>query len=328
MSEMMLKKSWLVIATVLIMVSTAHAVPETVSARVSDVTTGSLSLAWMTDVAAEPEVEIYADASRSVDLAEQVRITPYAGVSTAVQEAARAKGIMQARISGLKAATTYYLRAISRDPNAESSFSVSELLEVTTASEVRAEQRLGDGGLAYAANDLLAFGVYIRPSSSEEHPGLGDLLLLESDGSPYPLSAFVGEGSVAPEGLLDLNNLFDWQGVSLGLDGGETAQLRVYRGETFATLLHYRRFAADSGTGVAQQPIRGFFADFNLDGKVDGADFELFKDHCRSAADDGLFNPDMNLIEKQPGAIVADDQIDARDFARFATEYGNQSVEQ
>jgi len=324
---MMLKRSWLTTAIVLILSTSAYAVPEMVSARVCDVTTSSLGLVWMTDVAATPEVEIYADASRSQNLDEQVRITPYAGVANAVQSVAQSKGIMQARISGLKPNTVYYVRGISRDPNAANNYSASELLEVKTASEVNADKRLEDNSLAYAANDLLTFETYIRPSSTGALPGLGDLLLLETEYSPYPLSAFVGVGSVAPEGLVDLNNLFDWDGVSLDLNGGETAQLRVYRGETLSTLLHYRRFADDTDTGVAQQPVRGFFADFNLDGQVDAADFELFKAHYRSKADDGTFNPDINLIEKQQGVVVADDQIDARDFARFATEYGNQNAQ-
>ncbi len=35
----------------------------------------------------------------------------------------------------------------------------------------------------------------------------------------------------------------------------------------------------------------------------------------------------MNLVGEQAGTVVADDKIDVRDFAKFATEYGNNNAQ-
>ncbi len=83
---------------------------------------------------------------------------------------------------------------------------------------------------------------------------------------------------------MDLNNLFGTDGVSLDIQGDENATIRIYRGGTFSTLLHYRKFAVDTGEGGVSEPVRGFFADFNLDGAVDEADFEMFKSVYKSSA--------------------------------------------
>lgn len=322
-----MQRAALLLISLLLWAGHALAVPETVSMRVTDVTPSSFSVVWLTDVAAEPAVEVFADASMANALTDRLRLEPMPDAAAPVAESARAKGIMKVRICALQAGTAYWVRTVTRDPNSPASISYSSLRQVTTATTVVPYRREEDGTLSQAVNDLLAGKVYIRPGDASESPGLGDLLVLETDGSAYPVSAFVGEGVAAPEGVLDLNNVFDWDGRSLDLYGGERALLRIYRGGTLATLLHYRRFPADGGAGAVGEPVQGFFADLNLDGRVDETDFEIFKAHYRSVADDAGFNPDVNLIAVQEGRVVSEDTIDARDFARFATEYGNDNVE-
>ena len=322
-----MQRTLLIMIGLLLWAGSALAVPETVSVRVTDVSPGSFSLVWMTDVAAEPTVEVYSDAGMSEDLTDSLHVQPMPDLVPSVGEAARARGIMKVRVSGLAANTTYHVHSVTVDPQDSASVSYSSLLEVVTASQVSIDHRQADGSLTHTANDLLSGRVYIRPADVSELPGQGALLVLETDGTQAPLSAFVGSGIAGPEGLLDLNNLFDLDGVSFDLLGGENTLLRIYRGGTLSTLLHYRKFPIDNGTGAVAEAVQGFFADFNLDGAVDEADFEIFKDHYRTAADDSGFNPDMNLIPLQETAVLSGDRIDARDFARFATEYGNDSVE-
>jgi hypothetical protein len=318
-----------VVLSLLLLTGVAQAVPETVSVRVTDVSPISFAVVWLTDVPAEPAVEVFADASRSTPLSDRLRIEAYPDASEAVKAAARAKGVMKVRVSGLETGTNYYLRTVTRDPANPVSVGYSSMQQVTTASAVIPYREQSDGSLTHAANDLFAFRAYVRPSDASASPRAGDLLVLQADPSAYPVSGFVGEGVAGPEGILDLNNLFDFDGLSLDLTGGERATLRVYRGGTLSTLLHYRRFPVDGGEGRVGDAVRGFFADFNLDGKVDEDDFDLFRAQYRTVADDGAFNPDLNLIPVQPGGgVVAEDRIDARDFARFATEYGNRSVQE
>lgn len=305
----------------------AWAVPETVSMRLTDVTTASFAVVWMTDVAADPSVEVCRDAGMMDCLADAGQIMPMPDAAQPVASAAREKGIMKVRVSGLQPNTNYYVRSVTRDPADFANVGFSAPREVTTASRVLAHRSTADGTTVSLANDQLAMRVYLPPTTSDAAPTLGDLLVVETDVAAYPLSAFVGEGIALPEGLLDLNNLFGLNASSLDLVGGEKMLLRIYRGGTLSTLLHYRRFAADTASGMVGEPVAGFFADFNLDGAVDEVDFGLFKAQYRSLAVDGVFNPDFNLIGTEANGITPQDKIDAQDFARFATEFGNTSVQ-
>jgi hypothetical protein len=215
--------------------SHAFAVPETSSVRITGVTTSSFSVVWMTDVAAKPTAEIYSDSAMMNQITGNVVVTPMPASSQEVVQAAKSRGIMKVRVSGLVASTKYYVRTVTRDPSDPSSVAYSPLFEVVTASRV-APYRLLGGSLQGFSNDLVSFRVYIRPLDTEAKPGLGDLVILESEGSSYPLSTFVGEGITAPEGVLDLNNLFGADGVSLDIMGREKIVLRIYRGGGFIPL--------------------------------------------------------------------------------------------
>lgn len=315
-------KRWLfVFLMVIASAGTALAVPETVSVRVTDVTTSSFSVVWMTDVAASPTVEVYADSAMTTRLADAVTVTPMPDAPQGVAAAARSRGIMKIRVTRLTPNTRYYVRTVTVDPADPASIGYSGLQEVTTASAVVPYRAGEDGTLKGFANDLLAMKVYVQPADRDAVPGEGDLVILESPASPHPLSAFVGAGITAPEGVLDLNNLFGSDMNSLDILGGEKAVLSVYRGGNLSTLLHFRRLPADIGTVAAGEPAKGFFADINLDGKVDDQDFAEFRKQYRTMPDDTAYNPDYDFVTDPAG------KIDAQDFARFAREYGRIGVE-
>lgn len=315
-------KRWLfVFLMVIASAGNALAVPETVSVRVTDVTTSSFAVVWMTDVAAAPSVEVYGDSAMTNRLADAITVIPMPDAPQGVVAAARSRGIMKVRVAGLTPNSRYYVRTVTVDPADPASIGYSGLQEVTTASSVIPYQRVEDGTLKGFANDLLAMKVYIQPGDKDVVPGEGDLVILESPASPHPLSAFVGAGVTAPEGVLDLNNLFGLDMSSLDILGGEKAILSVYRGGTLSTLIHYRRFPADVGTVAAGEPAKGFFADINLDGKVDDQDFAEFRKQYRTIPDDAAYNPDYEFVADPAG------KIDAQDFARFAREYGRSGVE-
>lgn len=299
----------------------AFAVPETVSQRVTDVTTSSFSVVWMTDVAADPTVEVYSDSFMSNRLTDAVTISPMPDMPLDVAAAARGKGVMKVRVAGLLPSTKYYVRTVTRDPANPTSIGYSSLQEVTTASRVVPYRSASDGTLPGFANDLISMKVYIRPSDKDALPGQGELILLETPASPYPVSAFVGAGISAPEGVLDLNNLFGQDLQSLAILGGEKTLLSIYRGGTLSTLLHYRKFPASGKTVAVGEPVKGFFADINLDGKVDDQDLAEFRKQYRTQPDDAAYNPDYNFVADPAG------RIDAQDFARFAREYGRTNVQ-
>ncbi len=296
------------------------AVPDTVRIQVTDVTTSSFSLVWMTNVAATPAVEIYSDPSLTNRIDDKVVITPMPDAMTEVSESARSKGIMKVRVAGLSPNTSYYARSVTADPLDPLSVGFSPVQQVQTEVASVPFTTASDGSLQAFGNDLVSFKVHIQPNDQSLKPGRGDLLLLETPDSPYPVSSFVGSGTVSSEGIVDLNNLYGSNRQSRYVQGGEKAVLRVYRGGTLSMLLHYRWLPVNSQSVAVKEPLRGFFADYNLDGKVDSSDFEEFRSHFRTAPNDAAYNPDFNVIDDPEG------KVDARDFARFAHEYGRVGV--
>ncbi len=298
----------------------ALAVPDTISLRVTDVTTCTFALVWMTDVPAVPAVEVYADAGMTTPVTDGITETAMPDVAPAVAAAATANGIMKVRVSGLVAGTRYYTRSVTRDPAHTDSVGYSALQEITTATQVKPYATAQDGSLLGVVNDMTTMKMYIRPADQSAVPGLGSLLLVDVANSAWPLSAFVGDGVAAPEGVIDLNNLFGADRISKAVSGGEVSQIRFYRGGAFSTLLHYRRIASRSGTGQSAEPVKGFFADINLDGTVDDTDFEAFKNQYRTAPDDAVYNPDFKFVQTTNG------NVGAQDFTRFSREYGRTDV--
>lgn len=299
----------------------AWAVPDTTALIVADVTPSSFAVVWTTDVPAYPTVEVYADQSMTTTINSDVVITPMPDASAEVAEAARNKGIMKVRVAGLLPGTTYYVRTVTADPVDPLSVGYSALRHVTTAVASVPYIVAPDGALGGLNNDILSFPVHVRPSDRDQNGRMGDLAIIEIPGSPYPLSSFVGAGGVNSEALLDLNNVYGENGRSLPVNGGEKGLIKVYRGAALETLRHYRKVAANSQSVEVQEPVRGFFADINMDSRVDMADFEEFRAHFRTAPDDSAYNPDFNF------AVDAESRIDALDFARFAREYGKTDVQ-
>jgi len=300
--------------------SPVYAVPETNEVRITDVTASSFSLVWMTDVAATPDVEVYADNSMTQRVTEGLIVARMPAGNSSAAQAARTKGIMKVTVSGMQPTTTYYARSVTKDPANPDSVSYSGLQKVTTASTVSLYRTVNNTAQGFA-NDLVSFSAYVRPADQAAEPRLGDIVILEEQGAPYPVSALVGDGALSPEGILDLNNLFGADGTSLAIAGGEIITLRIYRAGALSTLTHYRRAPQNSSVVSVVGPVKGFFADINLDGKVDDQDFAEFKAHYRAAPNDITYNPDFNFVDDPEG------KVDVRSFGKFSKEYGRTNVQ-
>jgi hypothetical protein len=225
----------------------------------------------------------------------------------------------------VRPATTYYARTVTKDHAQPDSIAYSPLQEVTTASNV-ALYSTSSSTVTGLANDLAAFTVYTRPTETATEPGLGELVILEEQGAPYPISAFVGDGAVSPEGVLDMNNLFGVDGANLSVTGSDRITLRVYRAGNLATLTHYRKAAQNTNQVSTVGLLKGIpaaVADINLDGNVDEQDFLLFKAQYRTLPNDAIYNPDYNFVD------VGDPEarVDVREFGKFSKEYGRTNVQ-
>ena len=298
----------------------AYAAPELAGERVTDVTTSSFSVVWMTNVADDSGIEVASNSSMTNLVNDSVEIWPMHGISGPISDAARSNGILKATVTGLDSGTTYYVRVVARNPSNHAEIAYSPVLAATT--EVKVTPFKYDGGVARGiSNDLKEFPVYLRPSEVTALSGLGNLVILEADGASYPVTVFTGEGAQSPGGLVDLNNLFGTDGTSLDLVGGEKLLIRVYKGDLLHTLTHFRKVQTNSGLIYVSEPERGFFADINVDGNVDNSDFEYFRAQYRALPEDENYNPDYNFVNDEEG------KVDIREFSKFALEYGRTGVE-
>lgn len=298
--------------------NTVYASIETVSLRIVDVTPISFSVVWMTNVEGVPNIDVYSDVTMQNKINKNVKIIPYIDLSQELQGLARQKGIMKITVTGLNPDSTYYFNAITSD-EATGLTDYSTLTSATTASKILTYS-IDDVQKKYTfTNNLATFNIFLPPSDDGILLGKGSLILLDTDTSLYPLSAFIGNEINAPEGYIDLNNLFNIAGTSLQVFDGSRTKLLVYRGTTFSTLLHYRKISVHAGSGMVEDVVKGFFADINLDGNVDVIDFELFKEHYMLEANDISFNPDFDFYKTN--------KVDVFDFSKFSKEYGRIDVE-
>lgn len=297
-------------------ISGAFAVPATLNVRTTDVTPASFSVVWTTDVPADPFVEVYSDALMTNRITDSLIITPMPAASSTVAQAAKSMGIMKVRVSGLAASAKYYFRAVTKDSQNLASTGYSPVYEVTTASKITPyrDERV-------FSNDLALFSVHVRPSDAGEQSGAGYLVIVETEGARYPVSAFAGDGIDAPWSIIDLNNLFNADGENLDLAGNEKMIITVYRKGTLPPLTHYRKVAPDGNLAGVAASVKGFFADINLDGKIDETDLNELKKQYRMMPDDPAFNPDFNFVND------SEDQVDVREFSKFSLEYGRTDVE-
>ncbi|WP_054696254.1 hypothetical protein [Geotalea toluenoxydans] len=141
----MIRNLFIAMVLGLLAAENALAVPETVSVRVTDVTTSSFAVVWLTDVAAMPQVEVYTDAAMTNRLTETISLSPMPDAPQEVAAAARSKGIMKIRVTGVTPNTTYYVRTVTADPAAADSISYSGVQGVNTAAEVVPYQTAEDG---------------------------------------------------------------------------------------------------------------------------------------------------------------------------------------
>lgn len=301
-----------------IFAANASAVPGTTSVRITDVTASSFSVVWMTDVVADPSVEVYSD-SNMTSQAAGVTITPMPGGSQSVIQAAKNKGTIKVMVSGLNPSTKYYVRTVTKESANLANLSYSPLYEVSTTSKAM-PYYYSDNVPHGFSNDLVSFKVYMRPSETDAVLRIGDLIILEDEKSAYPLSAFVGDGISSPEGILDLNNIFGVDNLTRYISGGEKIILRIYRGGVLSTLIHYRKVPQNGNMVYVVEPLKGFFADINLDGKINDLDFAEFKKQYRTLPDDVSYNPDFNFVDDSEG------RVDIREFSKFSREYGRADV--
>ncbi len=116
-------------------------VPAVSDVTVTDVTTRSFSVVWISSESSLPDLIVYDDISGTVETADaRITILPVNNGSTAIQNAAQNIGAMKVRVTGLDSNTTYYFQTIttSTASNQTACFPDSDpLLSVTTETSTK-----------------------------------------------------------------------------------------------------------------------------------------------------------------------------------------------
>lgn len=187
---------------------------------ITDVTPVSFSVVWITNESATGNIEVYQDA-QGADLVSEANISlQYTDTNnTLLQNQASANGILRARISGLSPSTPYFFR-LTTTPVASGQPEIfppaGPLLGLST-------QETSDA----ISNDTFIVEIIQSDGSSAAS---GAIMLANVSGSPYPVSAMVGDGIDVSRAILNMANVYGNNRVNRELDGGESLTILALGG--------------------------------------------------------------------------------------------------
>lgn len=216
-------------------------VPEVSHVMVTDVTTRSFSVIWVSSEASSANLEIFEDESGAIPLT-NIKIIrhPVESGNADIQQAAKSNGVMKVKVTGLEPGTTYYFKTVTNSeatgdiayyPNVEPYISV-----ITEAATVRTIH--SGSNLIPFSNDVIIQPCYLADGIT---PAEGSLLVATVSGANYPLTAFVGDGVDLPNALIDLNNLFGvFSHENLNCQQGDNLTLLNIRGASGNSIIIYQ----------------------------------------------------------------------------------------
>jgi len=313
---------------------------------VTDVTDRSFSLIWTSDQAGQEIVEVYNDSS-GTQLVNGLNVSEYSVFTgnpandgtnrqqsiNSIVQAAKALGIYQALVTGLDPNTNYYIKfGIQSD-------ATSDITLCPDAGAVLCPD-------AHAG--LIPVVMQSQPNRTSSTPGVflndyllnlnllakaGELVVIGTETSSYPVSAYIGDGVPEPYALIDMNNLFASEDqLTLPINGsleqsygntGEALIIRLYKGLQGSDI-DVMMVGARLGTGAIQPPIDKKYGDCNGDGQINGYDDLLLskvitEGLASSDYSSVAFHPVLCNLYKENGiySVATDAVIDAEDKTRL-----------
>ena len=317
---------------------------------VTDVTSRSFSLIYSSNESGSPIVEIYSDAAELNKISNhKVVAYPIAtgNVFSGAQDqftakkiivdAAKALGIVKLAVTGLSPDTQYYVKygldntAMTEStlcPDAGVSFCLdlsTSLISVKTAKQQTRSQ------LTLISETLFTNDVLIIIN---KNIAVGELIIMATENTRYPVSVFAGDGMPLPYVLVDMNNYTIYDQQSTYIIRGDDEQAKGNHGESIV-IRQYRGQGADSTqvgmvgkvgkVGGLVKSVDRKMADCNADGNVNGYDSLLLQHVITTnipSTDytDIAFHPFLcNLyMEEGLNSVVSAVNIDASDLTRLS----------
>jgi len=224
---MMMKNLSGILTIWLIVIS--HAGAQISGESVGNVTTTSFAVAWETDDATVPDVEVFSDAAGTIEITSMLKIerqsligspraidggTPLSRAKNrSVQAAMEVRRAFLVKISGAAPDHNYWVKAVARD-QAGAVLHRSDLLAVTTAARA----------------DVIAESRQLLVDFASASVGVGDftgvIIQLGNATSPYPLFAVINDGAADQQAYFDLSHFLYATGESqMVLTPGSTLDL-------------------------------------------------------------------------------------------------------
>ncbi len=227
--------------------------------QVADVTPSGFSVLWHASEASEPRIEIYSDINAINNITDNFEVqafplqAPDAQVSDAYAQrlakaafinAVQSQGLMKINVQGLQPNQSYYFRVYS---------------ESETDSGVWPEQ----GASLLITQDQNAFlssapQLLMNFNSSNAQ---GWQVMVSAANTPYPVSAFVGDGAANNQAIVNLANLFADTGFNWSETGTQTLTINILNadGELSTQLLDLNQDTNFSVASIISTDFAGGF---------------------------------------------------------------------
>ena len=313
---------------------------------VTDVTDRSFSLLWTSDQPGQKIVEVYNDSGgtlrvNNLGVSEHSVHTgnpAYNGANrqesiNAIVQAAKAQGIYQASVTGLGPNSNYYIKfGIQSDATGEISLcpdagpaicpdAHTGLIPVVTQAQPNRTSAVPD---VFLNDHILSLNLSATT---------GQLVVISTETSNYPVSAYIGDGVTEPYALIDTNNLFSMEDQqTLAVNGslvqaygnkGEAIIVRLYKGLQGSDI-DVMMIGARTGTGALQPPVDKEYGDCNGDDRINGYDDLLLskvitEGMVASDYPSVAFHPFLCNLYKESGlySVAGDVAIDVEDKTRL-----------
>ena len=186
---------------------------------ITDVTPTSFTVIWsINELSNAGEVLVYTDHSRTVYASGVTVSQHYESDPDPLMVQALANGVMRVEVSGLQPDTAYFFETLTLTPFTSYFYPPAgqPALAVKTQKISKA-----------ISNETFAQQVF-KPDTTTAASSA--MLMMSVTGSPFPLTALVGDGASAQYGLVNSSNYYDGSGTNLQLSGGEAMTVTALGG--------------------------------------------------------------------------------------------------
>jgi hypothetical protein len=222
---------WIGVAGLVYPAWSVGAAPAIHSVQITDVTPLGFSVVWQTSEAAEPGIEIFADAGATVEITSVFEVTPFPlyggdaaalsdyeqqGYRSDLQALSRSQGVMRLRAHGGVPDTTYFVRVRAANTSGNTTYwPPDDVMPVRTALEN-----------AFVIDSVQ---MIVTLSNNDETLDANGWLITAATGeSPYPVSTVVGDGAAINQAVVNLSRLFDFEGRNWLPEGFELLEVKIY----------------------------------------------------------------------------------------------------